>query len=481
MNGILIAGTSSDAGKSLVVTGLCRAFVRRGLRVAPFKAQNMSNNSAVCADGAEIGRAQYLQAQAARIHPTADLNPVLLKPGSDRTAFVVVDGRPAGTLGAGEYATGRTHLADAAFAAHARLTAANDLVIVEGAGSPAEINLRERDYVNLGLARHVGLPVVVVGDIDRGGVLASLYGTWALLDDADRALLRGYVINKFRGDRAVLDPGLAEITRRTGLPNLGVLPWLDDVWLDSEDALEVARWGGSPDAAELTVAVVRFPRISNATDVDALALTPGVRVVVTADPDACATADLLVLPGTRATVSDLAWLRGRGIDAVVAERHASGRPTLGICGGYQMLARTIDDAVESAAVRVPGLGVLPVEVTFGEKVTARTQAAWRGHRVEGYEIHHGTCTALDDADEEFLGGVRVGRTCGTLLHGAFGDDAFRDAYLTWVADAVGSPWRPDPGRPGHAARREAMIDRLADAVETHLDLDALVALAGVRA
>lgn len=478
MGGILIAGTSSDAGKSLVVTGLCRALHRRGLAVAPFKAQNMSNNSAVCADGAEIGRAQYLQAAAAGIEPVADLNPVLLKPGSDRRAFVVVNGRAAGTLAAGEYATGRAHLAEAAFAAYERLAAASDLVVVEGAGSPAEINLRERDYVNLGLARRFDLPVVLVGDIDRGGVLASLYGTWALVDDADRSHLRAYVINKFRGERAVLQPGLAEITRRTSMPCLGVLPWLDDVWLDGEDALDVARWRHDPraDPETLRVAVVRLPRISNATDVDALAHTPGVAVEVTTNAAACAAADLVVLPGTRATVSDLAWLRARDIDAVVRARHAAGRPTLGICGGYEMLATTIHDDLESGAGTVPGIGVLPVAVTFGARTTARAHHAWRGHAAAGYEIHHGVCRRTGPVEEDFLDGVRVGATFGTMMHGALEDDALRPAFLAEVARLAGSPWTPDAAAVGHASRREAMIDRLADAVATHLDLDALLAL-----
>ena len=486
MTGLLVAGTSSDAGKSLVVTGLCRALVRRGVDVAPFKAQNMSNNSAVCADGAEIGRAQYLQAQAARVEPSATHNPVLLKPGTDRRAFVVVEGRPAGVLEAGEYATGRGHLAEAAFAAYGRLAARHELVVVEGAGSPAEINLRERDYVNLGLARRFGLPVVLVGDIDRGGVLASLYGTWALVDDADRAHLRAYVINKFRGDESILRPGLDEISRRTGLPCLGVLPWLEGVWLDGEDALEVARWGpdaagdADADAASLGVAVVRFPRISNATDVDALAHTPGLRVDVTTDPAVCAAADLLVLPGSRSTVDDLAWLRARGLAEVVAARHAAGRPTLGICGGYEMLAGTIHDEVESGVGSVPGLGVLPVDVTFGPKTTARTTHRWGGLEVTGYEIHHGVCAPTPGGprdSEPFLDGVAVGATFGTMLHGALEDDAFRGAFLTRVASLAGSGWRPDAGAPGHAARREAMIETLADAVEAHLDVDALVALA----
>ena len=312
-SGLLVAGTSSDAGKSLVVTGLCRALARAGIKVAPFKAQNMSNNSGVCLDGAEIGRAQFLQAQAAGVEPESAMNPVLLKPGSDRVSHIVLRGRPYGTLQAGEYATGRADLAEAAFAAYAELSARFDLVICEGAGSPAEINLRAGDYVNLGLARRFGLPTTVVGDIDRGGVFAALYGTRALLDGADRALITSFVINKFRGDESVLEPGLTELTRRTGVPFAGVLPWLADVWLDAEDTLQLGRRRWSEDSANLRVAVVRLPRVSNATDVDALAADPGVDVVVTTDPGIVADADVAVLPGSRATVSDLGWLRDRGL------------------------------------------------------------------------------------------------------------------------------------------------------------------------
>ena len=482
MAGILIAGTASDAGKSLVVTGICRALRRRGVDTAPFKAQNMSNNSMVCADGAEIGRAQYLQAQAAGVAPSSLLNPVLLKPGSDRQSFVVLRGAPGGTLQAGEYATGRRHLAEAAFAAYAELAARHEVVVVEGAGSPAEINLRAGDYVNMGLARQFGLPVVVVGDIDRGGVLASIHGTWGLLDPADRGLLAGYLINKFRGDQAVLDPGLVELSRRTGLRCFGVLPWLGGVWLDGEDALQVDRWRaelgpGPADAATLRVAVLRFPRISNATDVEALAHTPGVDVQLTADPDVAAAADLLVLPGSRATVSDLAWLRAPGLAEVVVARHAAGRPTLGICGGYQMLAEQIEDQFESGAGTVPGLGLLPVRVRFdAEKVTRQASHLWRGHRVDGYEIHHGSCIP-DGPGEAFLDGWRHGHSFGTMLHGSLENDGFRNSLLELVAAQTGSRWRPQPGAVGHGAAREAMIETLADAVEAHVDLDALLALA----
>lgn len=479
MSGLLIAGTSSDAGKSLFVTGLCRVARRRGIDVAPFKAQNMSNNSMVCLDGSEIGRAQYLQATAAGVTPSSLLNPVLLKPGTDRRSFVVLRGQPHGTLEAGEYATSRRHLADAAYAAYEELAAAHDLVICEGAGSPAEINLRKGDYTNMGLARRFDLPTVLVGDIDRGGVLASIYGTWALLDDADRALLAGYVINKFRGDQSILDPGLDDVSGRTGLTNFGVLPYLHGVWVDGEDALEVGRWrndGASDADGDLTVAAVRLPRISNATDVDALAQEPGVRVVVTVDPREVERADVVVLPGSRSTLSDLAWLRETGIADVIARRAARGRPVLGICGGFQMLARTIDDDVEGEGV-APGLGLLPVDVAFhAEKVLGRPAGEWRGHPVDGYTIHHGR-PSVDPGAEPFLDGAHVGAAWGTMWHGSLECDGFRRAWLAEVAREAGSPWRPREGGAGFGALRESMIETTADAIETHVDVDALLALA----
>ncbi|WP_277455072.1 cobyric acid synthase [Janibacter sp. DB-40] len=485
MSGLLITGTSSDAGKSLVVTGLCRVLARRGLAVAPYKAQNMSNHSMVCRDGSEIGRAQYLQAQAAGVEATSAMNPVLLKPGSDRRAHVVVRGRPAGQLRAGEYATGRQHLADAAFGAYEELSASHDVIVCEGAGSPAEINLRAGDYVNLGLAQRFSMPTVLVGDIDRGGVLAALYGTWALVSDEDRPLLAAYVINKFRGDATVLEPGLAEVTRRTGMPSLGVLPWLEDVWLDSEDGLSVGAWGhgGGTSDRQLSVAVVRLPRTSNATDVDALAAEPGVDVRVTRDVDTAREADLLVLPGSRATVSDLAWLRRTGLADVVVERARRGAPVLGICGGYQMLTDEIVDGVEDeggehpSPPAVPGLGLLPGRVDFREeKVLARPSGGWRGHPVEGYEIHHGVVTPA--GGEDFPGGHALGPVRGSIWHGTLECDDFRHALLADVATTTGSGWRAPAGGTPFAARRERMVDTLADALETHVDIEALVAMVG---
>ncbi len=483
MRGLLVAGTSSDAGKSLVVTGLCRAWRRQGIDVVPFKAQNMSNNSMVTCDNGEIGRAQYLQAQAARVEPSTLMNPVLLKPGSDKTSFVVVRGRPAGELRAGQYAHERQHLAQAAHAAYEELAAGHELVVAEGAGSPAEINLRRGDYTNMGLARRFSLPVVLVGDIDRGGVLASLFGTWALLEAADRALLAGFIINKFRGDLGILEPGLAEISQRTGLTSFGVVPWLADVWLDGEDTLEVGRWRSQSrddDPDGLRVAVVRLPRISNATDVDALAHEPGVDVVVTTDPAICRDADLVVLPGSRSTVHDLRWLHQRGLAEAIAHRHRAGLATLGICGGYQMLGGTIRDGIEGEAGEAEGLGLLPHDVEFlPAKTLARPTGTWRGHVVDGYEIHHGHCVTTGEA-EPFLDGARVGPTWGTMWHGALENDAFRRAWLAEVAASTGSGWRPLDDAPGFRDRRESMIEALADAMEEHLDLDEILALTSRR-
>ncbi len=431
----------------------------------------------VCEDGSEIGRAQYLQAQAAGVTASSLHNPVLLKPGSDRRAFVVVRGQPAGELQAGQYATERHHLAQAAFAAYEELQAGHDLVVAEGAGSPAEINLRGGDYVNMGLARRFTIPTIIVADIDRGGALASLYGTWALLDDDDRRLLHGYVVNKFRGDHAVLAPGLREISARTGLRDFGTLPWLDAVWLDAEDSLSSAHWPQPEGPAQLEVAVIRLPRASNATDVDALAAEPGVHVQVTTDPERCRQAHLLVIPGSRATVSDLDWMRSAGLTDVIAERVSRQQPVLGICGGYEMLGETIEDEVESSVGRVAGLGHLQARTRFAaEKVLGRPAGEWNGHAVHGYEIHHGVVSAAPT----FPGGTREGSTYGTIWHGTLECDGFRRAWLSEVAAAAESTWTPRPGAAGFAARRERMIDALADAVSSHLDLEALLerALAG---
>ncbi len=408
------------------------------------------------------------------------MNPVLLKPGSDRRSFVVLRGQPAGTLEAGEYATGRRHLAAAAFEAYEELSSRFDLVVCEGAGSPAEINLRGGDYVNLGLARRFDLPVVVVGDIDRGGVFASLYGTVGLLGTEDRATIKAFLINKFRGDRSVLEPGLVDLSNRTGVPFVGVLPWLPDLELDAEDTLELGRWRASSDREDsLRVAVVRLPRVSNVTDIDALATEPGVDVLVTTDPAVIRRADLAILPGSRSTVSDLRWLRRTGLAEAVADRARREAPVLGICGGYQMLAESILDPVESgSSSAVPGLGLLPVTVAFSpDKVLGRPSGTWRGMPVRAYEIHHGVADA-EGAGESFLDGWRLGQTWGTMWHGAWENDAFRRSWLTEIAQASGSSWQPDPRATAFGARREAMIDTLADAIGEHVDVERILEFAG---
>ena len=340
MNGLLVAGTASEAGKSAVTAGICRWLARRGVKVAPFKAQNMSLNSVVTRDGAEIGRAQAMQAAAAGIEPEAALNPILLKPGAAGTSQVMVLGRPVAETDALSYPALKPRLAETVLACLAGLADRFDAVICEGAGSPAEINLREHDIANMGLARAAGLPVIVVADIDRGGALAALYGTLALLSREDQALLAGFVVNKFRGDVALLEPGLDRLRELTGRPVLGVLPWIPGLWLDAEDSLSLGAGpeaGSSaapgPDGEVLRVAVIRLPRISNFTDTDPLIAEPGVAVRFVTSPAEVADADLVILPGSRATVADLTWLRERGLAEAVAERAARGAPVLGICGG----------------------------------------------------------------------------------------------------------------------------------------------------
>jgi adenosylcobyric acid synthase len=476
VTGLLVAGTTSDAGKSVVATGLCRAFRRRGIDVAPYKAQNMSNNSMVCAGGGEIGRAQWIQARAAGVEPDVTMNPVLLKPGSDLRSHVVVLGEAAGTISAGEWDVGRAQLAQVAYDAYDRLAAKFEVVVAEGAGSPTEINLRAGDFVNMGLARHGDLPTVVVGDIDRGGLFAAFYGTVALLEPADQALVAGFVVNKFRGDRALLEPGLAELAGLTGRPTYGVLPWHPALWLDSEDALDLDARRTSVDGA-LRVAVVRLPRISNFTDVDALGLEPDLDVVFAASPRDLAGVDLVVLPGTRATIADLDWLRQRGLDDAIVRHARRGGSVLGICGGAQMLGGRIDDplGVESApGTSLQGLGLVDVTTTFEvEKVLGLVTGSALGEPVAGYEIHHGHLDV--GAADPFTGGARADGVFATMWHGSLESDGFRQAFLADVAARAGRT--REPSEVVFEARRAARLDLLGDLVEEHLDVDALIDLA----
>jgi adenosylcobyric acid synthase len=472
---LLVAGTTSDAGKSVVTAGICRWLVRQGISVAPFKAQNMSNNSMVTADGAEIGRAQVMQAAAARVEPEAAMNPVLLKPGDDSSQVVVL-GTAVADVTALSYRPMKAALLEQVLASLAELRSRFDVVVCEGAGSPTEINLRADDIANMGLATAAQLPVVVVGDIDRGGLFPALYGTVALMPPGDQRLVAGFLVNKFRGDVALLTPGLDELTRLTGRPTLGVLPWLPGLQLDVEDSLGLPAGctAGPPALGEdvLRVSVARLPRLSNFTDLDALAAEPGVLVRYATRPEELADADLVVLPGTRSTVADLAWLRETGLADAVLRRAAAGTPVLGICGGHQMLARTITDEVESRAGTVPGLGLLPADVRFApEKTLGRPVGEALGQPVRGYEIHHGV-VAVDDGAEPFLDGARSGSVFGTTWHGALENDGFRRAFLTEVARVTGRRFVAAPDT-SFAAVREARLDHLGDLIAEHADTDAL--------
>ncbi|OLR91514.1 cobyric acid synthase [Actinokineospora bangkokensis] len=485
---LLVAGTTSDAGKSVLVAGICRWLARRGVRVAPFKAQNMSNNSAVTPDGGEIGRAQALQAAACGLEPSVRFNPVLLKPGSDRTSQVVVLGKPVGVTSALSYRDRKAELMTTVLDTLAGLRADYEAVVCEGAGSPTEINLRATDIANMGLARAAGLPVLVVGDIDRGGVFAHLFGTLALLDAADQALVAGFVVNKFRGDPALLDPGLRQLRGLTGRPVLGVLPWREELWLDAEDSLSYTADGvvgrPAPPVGEqwLRVAVVRLPRISNATDVEALACEPGVSVRFVTEPSRLSDADLVVLPGSKSTVADLDWLRRTGLADAVLAHARRGLPVLGVCGGFQMLARRIDDEVESAAGAVDGLGLLDVDIEFGaEKVLARPTGTVFGAPATGYEIHHGRVVRSGAPGlVELAGGGAEGAVAGAVLgthwHGLLEGDAVRAAVLRWAAERAGRDGFTVAGGVSFAAARAAQLDLLGDLVADHLDTGALLRL-----
>jgi adenosylcobyric acid synthase len=474
---LLVAGTTSDAGKSMVVAGLCRLLARKGIRVAPFKAQNMSNNSAVTVDGGEIGRAQAMQARAAGLSPHTRFNPVLLKPGSDRTSQLVVRGRVVDTVGARDYFTHRERLAAVVVDELQALRTEFDAVIVEGAGSPAEINLRATDIANMGLARAADLPVVIVGDIDRGGLLAHLYGTLAVLEPEDQRLICGFLVNKFRGDPALLAPGLTQLQEMTGRPTYGVIPHSDGLWLDAEDSVSVLahRVVGEPQTPRgqqwLRVAAVRLPRISNSTDVEALACEPGVLVRWVSDPADLADADVIVLPGSKATVADLAWLRERGLADAIAAHARLDKPVLGVCGGFQMLCRRIDDSVESRAGRVDGLALLDADIEFDPDKTLHHHEV----PMHGYEIHHGR--VVRSTEDDWLGvGIRSGAVYGTHWHGLLDNDDVRRGWLTAAATAAARRGFVVADDVDVRARRDAQLDVMAELITSHVDVDAVLAL-----
>jgi adenosylcobyric acid synthase len=465
-----------------MVAGLCRLLARRGIRVAPFKAQNMSNNSVVTVEGGEIGRAQAIQARAAGLEPSVRFNPILLKPGSDRASQLIVRGQVADSVTAAAYVEHRDRLAGIVIDELSCLRDEFDAVICEGAGSPAEINLRATDLANMGLARAANLPVILVGDIDRGGLLAHLFGTVAVLEPDDQALIAGFIVNKFRGDPGLLEPGLRQLRAMTGRPTYGVLPYADELWLDAEDSLSVVahRVVGTPAPPRgsdwLRVAAVRLPRISNSTDVEALACEPGVLVRWITDPADLADTDLIVLPGSKATVADLTWLRDRGLAAAIARHAGSGKPVLGICGGLQMLCGRIKDTVESGAGEVAGLGLLDADITFDQ---AKTLRRWQ-QPLTGYEIHHGRlsrCTEAGwfDVNSEPQGIVRDA-VFGTHWHGLLDNDDFRRAWLTGVADAAGRSGFVVADDTNVAARRDAQLDLIAGLLASHLDVGAVLGL-----
>ena len=461
----------------MVVAGLCRLLARKGITVAPFKAQNMSNNSAVTVEGGEIGRAQAMQARAAGLAPSVRFNPILLKPGSDRTSQLVVRGRVTGAVGAVDYFEHRDRLAELVIDELTALRGEFDAVICEGAGSPAEINLRATDLANMGLARAGHLPVILVGDIDRGGLLAHLFGTVAVLAPEDQALIAGFLVNKFRGDPALLAPGLTQLQDLTGRPTYGVIPFDDGVWLDAEDSVSVQAYRvvgqPQPPVGEqwLRVAAIRLPRISNSTDVEALACEPGVLVRWVTDPADLPDADVVVIPGSKATVADLRWLRDRGLGDGIAAHARSGRPVLGICGGFQMLCRRIDDPVESGAGGVEGLGLLDADIVFGRDKTLRRHDA----PLRGYEIHHGQVTR--SAEDDWLGvGVRRAAVYGTHWHGLLDNDDLRRRWLTDTAAAAGRPGFAVADDVDVSARRDAQLDLMADLIAAHADIDAILSL-----
>jgi adenosylcobyric acid synthase len=469
---LMVQGTTSDAGKSALVTALCRILHRRGVSVAPFKPQNMALNSAVTVDGGEIGRAQAVQAQAAGLEPHTDMNPVLLKPNSDIGAQVIIHGRAVASMDARRYHDYKAVAMEAVLASYRRLSARYETVLVEGAGSPAEINLRARDIANMGFAEAVDCPVLLIADIDRGGVFASLVGTLELLSPSERARVQGFVINRFRGDPALLQPGLDWLTARTGKPVLGVLPYLHGLHLEAEDT--VARSGPAKAEAMLRVVAPVPPRISNHTDFDPLRLHPQVDLRLIGPGEAIPPADLVILPGSKSVRTDLAWLRAQGWVEYLQTHLRYGGKLLGICGGFQMLGEAVHDphGLEGLPGSSPGLGYLAMATGLKqEKQLHRVQGRLTLDDVEisGYEIHAGISAGpalaqpLVRLDGRNDGAISAdGRIIGSYLHGIFESREACDALLRWAG--LDQPRTLDYG-----ALREAGIDRLADAVEASLD------------
>lgn len=483
---IMIQGTMSNAGKSLLVTGLCRIFKQDGYRVSPFKSQNMALNSYITRDGFEIGRAQAVQAEAAGVEPSVWMNPVLLKPNSDTGSQVIVNGKVRCSRNAKEYyAEKRAYIPDVLNAYH-RLEEEYDLIVIEGAGSPAEINLMENDFVNMGLAELVDAPVFLVGDIDRGGVFAQLYGTVKLLDEKYQRRIKGLVINKFRGDVSILEPGLVKLEQMIGLPVVGVLPYVS-VDIDDEDSLS-GRLTGSKKAEDIDIAVIRLPRLSNFTDFSIFERMEGVSLRYVERVSDFGSPDMVILPGSKSTVADLLWMRQNGLEARVLQMAHQGRPVFGICGGYQMLGKEICDSKDGAPEgrrTVRGMDLLPVETMMEEEKTTRqvrgrfgeVQGILRGLSgmpVAGYEIHHGRtrgqglCIREDGTAE----GSQAGNIYGTYLHGIFDEAETAEVVIRSLLKEKGSE-REAAVVESRTAYRERQYDLLAETIRQNLDMEAI--------
>lgn len=475
----MVCGTTSNAGKTTLVAGLCRLMARHGISVAPFKAQNMALNSAVTKGGHEIGRAQYLQAFAAGLEPHVSMNPVLLKPTGDRTSQIVVMGEAIGEMSAVEYHQYKPELFDVVIEALDALAAKHDVVLLEGAGSPAELNLLSNDIVNLRLAQRTNCKAVVVGDIDPGGVFASLFGTVKILPSVLADLIHGFIINKLRGDPALLLDGTDQLEALCGVPTFGIVPMLPELRLDAEDSLNLKSSTGP--GRSIDVAVVRLPRLSNFTDFDPLCLEPDVSVRFVTSASEIGSPDLAIVPGTKSTVEDLAWLQKTGIAERLELLAGSKATILGICGGYQMLGMSIDDPVESKTGRVDGLGLLDCTTQFEErKVLAQVSGQALNSAISGYQIHHGRVTNTDP-DQSWISlasgepeGTRCDTILGTTIHGIFESDEFRQQFLTKVAARADKSFTS--GKTPFVSRRDKQLDRLADHLDLHLDMGNIVNL-----
>lgn len=487
---IMVQGTMSNAGKSLLAAGLCRIFRQDGYRVAPFKSQNMALNSFITEEGLEMGRAQVIQAEAAGIAPSVKMNPILLKPTNDVGSQVIVNGEVLGTMSARDYFKFKKELVPKVMEAYEELAAENDIIVIEGAGSPAEINLKEDDIVNMGMAKRAKAPVLLVGDIDRGGVFAQLIGTVMLLEEDERKMVKGLIVNKFRGDKTILDPGIKMLEERSGVPVVGVAPYLD-IQVEDEDSL-TERFEGHQERGILDLAVIRLPRISNFTDFNPLESIPGVSLRYVRHVHELGSPDMILLPGTKNTMEDLLWMRQNGLEAAVLKEAAKGKIIFGICGGYQMLGETLSDPHHvEAGGQIKGMGLLPMDTVF---VEAKTRTRVQGHflelpgilhsmsgiPLEGYEIHMGTSRPNQDAvqaskivdqvtKEEKEDGLCAGNVYGTYVHGVFDREEVTQGLVKALGDWKGIDVSQMTSV-DFAAFKESQYDILAAELRRHLDM-----------